>query len=234
MKRLPLLISVPHAGLRVPDEVAGLCLLSRADLIAESDEGAAEIYGPLRGQVQGLVTTPISRVVIDPNRAADDWRPGGVIRMRTFKRKPVWGVKPEAALVDRLIDRYWRPYHRALTRRAEGARLGIDCHVMSAVGPSTAGDAGQPRPLVCLGVADGTCPRDWTRAVVVCLERAFDAEVSINIPFRGGYITRSRPGGIPWVQLELSASDWLSTAEKAARVHAALEAFGTGLESGTM
>jgi formiminoglutamase len=225
VNRLPLLVSIPHAGLRIPAEAAGLCLLSRAELIADSDEGAAEIYGPLRAIGLGLVTTPISRTVVDTNRASDDRRPNGVIKIRTFQRKRVWHSQPSVQLADQLIARYWRPYHRALERLAEKARLGLDCHVMSAVGPPTAGDAGQARPRICLGVADGTCPIDWSDRLAACLERSFDAEVVVNVPFPGGYIIRSRPGGIAWVQLELSSSDWLTTAQKSERVQAALEAF---------
>jgi len=225
VKRLPLLISVPHAGLRIPEEAAALCLLSRAELVGDSDEGAAEIYGPLRTRALGLVTTPISRTIVDANRAADDKRPGGVIKTRTFRRRRVWRSRPSPQFARQLVERYWRPYHRALASLAAGASLGVDCHVMSAFGPPTAGDAGRTRPLVCLGTADGTCPPEWTRILVGCLERAFEAEVSLNAPFPGGYIVRSRPGRIPWVQLELSAAAWLTAAQKAERVLLALDAF---------
>jgi N-formylglutamate deformylase len=225
MRRLPLLISVPHAGTRVPPEVEALCLLSPAQIEKDSDEGAGPIYHPLRKQVTALVTTPIARTVVDVNRSAGDRKPSGVIKSRTFEREKVWRSPLDETLVNRLIQRYYRPYHRALQHLAQKARLGVDCHVMSAYGPPTAADAGIERPRVCLGIADGTCPAKWADALTVFLGDAFESEVSINVPFRGGHITRSRPGDIPWVQLELSASAWLSTGEKNRRVREALEAF---------
>ncbi|RMF80545.1 MAG: N-formylglutamate amidohydrolase, partial [Planctomycetota bacterium] len=41
---LPLLLSVPHAGLTVPPEAAPFCILKREDVERDSDEGAREIY----------------------------------------------------------------------------------------------------------------------------------------------------------------------------------------------
>lgn len=45
---------------------------------------------------------------------------------------------------------------------------------------------------------------------------------TINHPFPGGYLTRSQPGGIPWVQLELNAGSFMSTEQKTQAFEAAL------------
>jgi formiminoglutamase len=41
--KLPILISVPHAGLEIPEEVRDKCILKTQDLIEDSDIGALEI-----------------------------------------------------------------------------------------------------------------------------------------------------------------------------------------------
>ena len=41
---LPLLLSVPHAGLGVPESVRELCTLSPEDIARDGDEGARQIY----------------------------------------------------------------------------------------------------------------------------------------------------------------------------------------------
>jgi len=69
---LPLLLSIPHAGLLIPTEVKDSCILSMEDIIEDSDEGAAEIYLPLQKEVSALVTTDVARAVLDINRAEDD------------------------------------------------------------------------------------------------------------------------------------------------------------------
>ena len=38
---LPLLLSVPHAGLTVPSQVENLCLLTKKEIVEDGDEGAA-------------------------------------------------------------------------------------------------------------------------------------------------------------------------------------------------
>ena len=55
-----------------------------------------------------------------------------------------------------------------------------------------------------------------------CLDAAFGSRVSINWPYRGGYVIRSHAGELPWMQVEISRSEWLSEAEKRDRFERAL------------
>jgi N-formylglutamate amidohydrolase len=41
-----------------------------------------------------------------------------------------------------LIEKYHRPYHQKLTRFAEQAILGVDCHTMAEKGPPVGPDSG--------------------------------------------------------------------------------------------
>ena len=77
---LPFLVSVPHAGLSVPPEVEGLCILEEQDIIEDGDEGAAEIYYPLKDQVTAFVFTDIARAIVDMNRREDDRTKDGVVK----------------------------------------------------------------------------------------------------------------------------------------------------------
>ena len=73
---LPLLISVPHAGLRVPPEAERFCKLTETEIAKDGDEGAAEIY-TIESEVECYVTTDIARAIVDLNRAEDDRRKDG-------------------------------------------------------------------------------------------------------------------------------------------------------------
>ena len=75
---LPLLLSVPHAGLRIPDEALDLCVLGEEDIRRDGDEGAAEIYLPLKKDVAALITTDVARANVDLNRSEKDRRRDGV------------------------------------------------------------------------------------------------------------------------------------------------------------
>jgi N-formylglutamate deformylase len=223
MAKLPLLVSIPHGGLTVPEEVADLNLLTPAQIAADGDEGAADIYAELAPHVAHLVRTDVGRAFVDLNRAEDDLRKDGVIKTHTCWDEPVYREPPSAETVEALLARWHRPYHQRLSELAgSGVVLGVDCHTMAAVGPPVAPDTGRPRPQVCIGDGDGACPRDWADGLLDCFRRHFTGEVTLNRPFSGGYIVREHASELPWVMIELSRAPFLSNAEKGRRVLAAL------------
>jgi N-formylglutamate amidohydrolase len=221
---LPLLLSVPHAGLRIPHEVADLCVLQEAETIADGDEGAGEIYFPLRDTVSGFVTTDIARAIVDQNRAPDDFRKDGVIKTHTCWDVPVYRESLPGDVAQRLIERYHRPYHARVRKLAKaGVILGVDGHTMAAVGPPVGPDTGKERPAVCLSDVMGDCPREWTESMLECFREAFAPHpVTLNEPFTGGYITRIHSAELPFVQVELSRAPYLGNPEKSRRVLGAL------------
>jgi formiminoglutamase len=221
--KLPLLISVPHSGLLVPEEVSSLCVLSEEEISKDGDEGAAEIYSGLQEHAAAFVTTDIARAIVDLNRAEDDFRPDGVIKIHTCYNVPVYSKFPDDKLCEKLLARYYRPYHARLSEKAQaGTILGIDCHTMAAYGPPVGPDPGQERPLVCLSNADTACPEEWLHSLAACFSETFQTEVSINTPFRGGYITHHHARELPWVQLELSRTSKVSLVKKRDAVRQAL------------
>ena len=223
MMTLPLLISLPHAGLNIPPEVSSLCILTEEQIHEGSDAGALEIYSNLKKHVSAFVTTDIAQAIVDLNRAEDDFSPDGVIKTHTCYNVPVYSRFPDKDLCRILLNRYYRPYHRKLTEAAKsGPILGIDCHTMAAYGPPVGPDPGMERPLVCLGNADSTCPQSWLESLAICLSDEFQEEVAINTPFPGGHIIRHHSRELPWVQLELSRTTKVSIEKKRDAVRQAL------------
>jgi len=221
--RLPFLVSVPHAGLEVPPEVADRTVLDPPDIARDGDEEAGDIYLPLQDHVRSLVTTSVARAFVDVNRPEDDRGPDGVVKTVTVWQEPVYdGALPED-LVQRLIRLYHRPYHDRLTDLADsGVVLGLDCHTMAADAPPIARRPGQPRPDLCLSNADGTCPPRLLQHAADRLEDAFATRVALNDPFQGGYIVRAHARELPWLQLEIKRGTFATVAEKRDRVLAAL------------
>ncbi len=218
---LPLLISVPHAGLKVPPEVEELCTLTREQIAQDGDEGASEIYS-IRKEVAAFVTTDIARAIVDLNRSENDRRADGVVKTHTIWNVPVYSGPISEELVKTLLAKYHRPYHNRLSMLAEDIRLGVDCHTMAAVGPPIGPDAGEKRPLICLSNAEGTCPDVWLNQLTACFENAFQVEVSRNFPFKGGHIIRSHAHEIPWVQVEVSRAPFLGDQQKRSCIFKAL------------
>lgn len=225
--KLPILLSVPHAGLRVPPQVQAVCRLSPEEIAADGDEGAAEIYA-LADEVERFVTTDVARAIVDLNRAPDDRRADGVVKTHTCWNVPVYDPTPSEETFAELLARYYHPYHAELTAAASGGYLlAVDCHTMAAFGPPIAPDPGVQRPHVCLGDVHGqTLPAGWMDRLVACFAEAFGCEIAVNQPFAGGYITRTHGTEMPWVQLELSRGPFATNAEKRERVLDALSRFG--------
>lgn len=223
--KLPILVSIPHAGTRVPDQVKSIARIAAEDVIKDGDEQAAEIYLPLCDHVVHVVTTDIARAFVDLNRAPDDFRKDGVIKTHTCWDVPVYVSTPDAEVVARLLECYYYPYHEKLRELALAGdvRVGVDCHTMAAVGPPVAPDPGQHRPVACVSDADGTCDRGWTQELATKLAEFLGGEVRINDPFKGGYITRAHAAELPWLQLEVSRGDFLSAKEKAIAIRMALD-----------
>ena len=220
--KLPIALSVPHAGLSVPEELAGNCLLTEQEIVADGDEGSRAIY-QLADEVRVFVTTEIARAVLDMNRARDDRRKDGVVKTHTCWDVPIWREPLTEPQVQTLFSAHHTPYHGALTRAAgSGVILGVDCHTMASEGPPVGPDPGRVRPSACLSNGDGTCPREWIEALAGFLETTLQAEVRINDPFRGGHITRTHAAEMPWVQLELSRGPFLPLRDKRNAVLTAL------------
>lgn len=226
--KLPFLLSVPHAGLEVPDEVAKYNGLTPEQIVHDGDEGASVIYD-LSSEVEAYVTTNVARAYIDMNRAPDDIRKDGVVKTHTCWDEPIWHRPPPQNTLRSLVLRYHKPYHDRLTQLADVGWIGVDCHTMAAAGPPIGPDPGVTRPLACIGIGDGTCPREWAELLATEFRTHLGDPVEINQPFRGGHIIRAHATEKPWLMIELSRTPALSNAQKKAGVLAALRGWAKSL-----
>ena len=216
---LPLLISVPHDGTHVPDDIASR-LTASARRVPDTDWHIARLYYFAREMGASMIVPTHSRYVIDLNRGEDDvlLYPGqnttGLCPLVQFSGEPVYqpGGEPDEAEVRERIETYWRPYHDAL--RTEIARLRErHGHVVLWEGHSIKGDGlpflfeGQ-LPDLNLGTANGvSCLPETQARIESVLAGQNDYDFVSNARFKGGYITRhyGRPAeGVEAIQLETS------------------------------
>ena len=217
----PLLISVPHDGRRIP---TGLIerMTPEGLSIPDTDWHVARLYRLAADLGAGMLVARWSRYVVDLNRNPDGSAlyPGasetGICPISTFANAPIYveGGEPGAAEITERVQRYWRPYHRALEaelkrlRALHGYALLWDAHsIRSRVPRFFTGEL----PDYNLGTADGdSCPEAVTRAVAAGVPDS--CSVVINGRFKGGHITRhyGNPAQrVLAVQLELSQSVYL-------------------------
>ena len=235
---LPFIVSIPHGGLTVPPEVADRCALTDEEIFDESDAYSLELYG-VSDIVLGEVTQEVARAIVDLNRPPEELPPeaeDGAVKALTSFNRPVWrpDATPDRDLQKTLLERHYHSYHRELGALLEAhrgeVRLLIDCHTMSSVGPPAAMDAGEPRPLICLGNlgseegAAGRSGRTSLPEPLILRLRDIMAEVfssdpvaagdeeliALNRPFVGGHITSHYSSkGFRVVQIELSKALYL-------------------------
>ncbi|MDD1645338.1 MAG: N-formylglutamate amidohydrolase [Methanomicrobiales archaeon] len=225
MNCLPFLISIPHGGVEVPEEVRDRVVLSANEIRYYSDPDTILLFD-LSGRVDTLVSTSISRQVVDLNRPPyhlPPAHPDGVVKTRTVDGRAVYrqGMFPDPPLIHRMLLRHYFPFHDGIDRTIDSGRIriGIDCHTMLPVGPASQRDAGKERPLICLsnnGDAAGnplpgkltTCPPAWLQSLSRECVREFPGPgaVRLNDPFAGGFVSLMHfwRRGIPWIQIEVN------------------------------
>ena len=241
---VPLLVSLPHDGTFVPDDIA-MRLTPDARRVPDTDWHVARLHGFARELGASLLVPTHSRYVVDLNRAEDDTSlyPGqnttGLCPVRGFDGRPLYldGQEPTPDDVRRRVDAYWRPYHAALAGELERLRAEHG-RVVLWEGHSIRGELpwlfpGR-LPDLNLGTAGGaSCSPELAERLALVLARQDGYDWVANGRFKGGHITRhyGRPElGIDAVQMEIaqrtymdeSSFDWQP--EKAAALQPVLRA----------
>ncbi|WP_248917766.1 N-formylglutamate deformylase [Pseudomonas entomophila] len=224
--RLPLLISMPHAGLNLTAAVRD-GLVEPARSLPDTDWHIPRLYDFAREMGASVVAAEYSRFVIDLNRPDDD-KPlyvgatTGLYPATLFDGEPLFkeGQVPTVDERATYLEQIWRPYHDTI--RGELARLRDE------YGYALLWDAHSIRSLIPhlfdgklpdfnLGTFNGaSCdPQLAERLQGVCAEFAGYTHV-LNGRFKGGHITRHY--GDPAshthaVQLELAQSTYMEEVE---------------------
>ena len=198
---IPLLVSMPHVGVDIPDEIAAR-MTRQALQKADTDWHLRELHGYLRQMDASVLSARWSRYVIDLNRPREDTNlyPGqdttGLLPMDTFQREPLYlpGQEPDLQDRQRRVQRYWAPYHLQLRQeldrllRVHGAVVLWEAHSIASHVPRFFDGK---LPDLNFGTADGaSCDPGLTSAVVGMARTQEQFTVALNGRFKGGHITR--------------------------------------------
>ena len=220
----PLLISLPHDGSFIPEEIAAR-LQPPSRRSPDTDWHVGRLYEPLAQKLGASVLRPTaSRYVIDLNRPADGHplypgqRETGLVSTIGFDGMPLYldGEAPDEAEVQQRINEFWKPYHLALAQ--EIARL-LDEHGRVVLWEGHSIRSRVPLlfegqlPDFNLGTAAGaSCDGALQWRLETCLQSQSRFSFAINGRFKGGYITRqygAPESGVQAVQLELAQINYM-------------------------
>jgi N-formylglutamate deformylase len=221
----PLLISLPHDGIHIPEDIAAR-MHPAARRSPDTDWHVARLYAPLAQALGASLLQPVaSRYVVDLNRPADGHalypgrRETGLVSTIGFDGEPLYlapGGEPDAAEVQRRVNDFWRPYHAALQQ--ELARLrALHGRVVLWEGHSIRSRVPMlfegRLPDMNLGTADGaSCSPTLQQRLEAVLHTQERFDFVVNGRFKGGFITRQygRPDeGVDAVQLELAQCNYM-------------------------
>jgi N-formylglutamate deformylase len=220
----PLLLSIPHCGTALPDDIAARMTPAGLQL-ADTDWHVDTLYEFAAALGAGVIRSRYSRYVVDLNRPPDDSNlyPGanstGLCPTSSFAEQPMYreGCEPDEKEIAGRLDRYWRPYHEKLQselaglRERHGAALLFEAHsIRSRVPRLFEGRL----PDLNIGTAAGTsCAAGLLAEVKAVLSGQTRYSHIVDGRFKGGYITSAygRPrDGVHALQLELTQCNYMA------------------------
>ncbi|MGS0743581.1 N-formylglutamate deformylase [Glaciimonas sp. GG7] len=221
--RLPLLVSMPHAGEHIPPDIAAE-MTPAALALADTDWHLPVLYNFLKEMGASILIATHSRYVIDLNRPQDDVNlyPGldttGLCPVDTFHKEPLYqqNAQPNAEEIQRRVALYWQPYHAQLAQELQrmrdehGIAMLWDAHSIASVVPRFFEGR---LPDLNLGTASGTsCAPALAEQLRAVAASANGYSHALNGRFKGGHITRyyGQPDQhIHAVQLELAQCTYM-------------------------
>jgi N-formylglutamate amidohydrolase len=230
----PIILSVPHAGRKYPDDIDRLIRPSTSRLSTLEDRYADLLIQSAAAAGFSTIVAKTPRLWIDLNRSELDVDPDmiatpialrqpmsskargglGLIPRRTPALGDLWiGRLTEADLVER-INVHHRPYHAALQAMIEAAtaRFGstilLDIHSMPPLPP----ERGRIQPKIVVGDRFGRSADHWVsdRAHEVFADHGY--RTAANAPYAGGHILErhaSPQNGVHAIQIEIDRSLYL-------------------------
>jgi N-formylglutamate deformylase len=221
--RLPLVVSLPHVGIELPDDQRWR-YVERAFELEDTDWHLEKLYGFVRELGVSLIVPRYSRYLIDLNRPFEDvpMYPGmnntGLCPTRFFSGDPLYrdGSAPDPTEIARRIQSYWEPYHDAL--RAELDRLrGMHGHAILFDGHSIQSEVPWlfegKLPDLNLGTAGGaSCAASLRSALAQVLASQGGFTQVVDGRFKGGHTSRhygDPDHGVHAIQLEMCWSCYM-------------------------
>ena len=208
---IPVIASVPHAGLYVPPEIDRLFEEQHRRWLRNTDWYLPQLYSFLPELGVTIVEATHSRYVVDLNRDPSGELYGSfaraVIAEKTADGTPVYSEPQDSRALAYRVDAYHAPYHAILrstlaeTVKRFGHALLLDLH--SFMGPI--------QNDVCIGDRWGSsCSTDVSDAFHDALN-AEGFDVVRNAPFAGGHIVRTQasPPTVEALQIELRYTTYL-------------------------
>lgn len=236
---IPLFVSIPHSGERIPPQTPWLSLLSEEILMSDVDRYVDVLYKPVLAELKIPVQlSEWHRYAVDLNRIPTDvdaasvetapkkagTHPDGYHWVMTKNEVPLMPAPMTEQTHRELTELIYEPFHAGIRNHYEFFKkekhqniFQIDAHSMPSLGTRMHKDPGQIRADVvvsdCLGKS---CHRHFKDLVIAAYASA-GFKVGYNWPYMGGRVTEQygQPmKGQQVLQVELSRALYMNEKTK--------------------
>lgn len=226
--KVPIIISVPHCGLEIADEVKGTYLESQLKSLDDADWFVHDLYNFASEMGITIIHAKYHRWLIDLNRDVKSlplYNDGrlitGLCSTTDFFGSPIYKAaqEPTQKEVKRRLETYFWPYYKKveslLAERKEefGHALLWDAHSIRKSVPTI---QKENFPDMILGNDNQTTATQSLIDVALGALKKGEFQVNHNTPFKGGHITRyfgDPNNGINALQLEMNKILYMDDSE---------------------
>lgn len=236
---VPLFVSIPHSGEKIPDQAAWLRTLPETVLMSDVDRYVDYLYEPALKALQiPFEKTEWHRYAVDLNRVPDDVDADSVVGHKNPSGKHSDGyhwvkTKNEVQLMpkpmsvemhDQLTQLIYEPFHKGLRNHYDFFKKNnhknifhIDAHSMPSLGTRMHRDPGELRAEIVVSDCGGKSCSPLFRDLVIAAYVIAGFKVGYNWPYLGGRVTEvyGHPEkGQHAIQVELNRSLYMDEATK--------------------
>jgi N-formylglutamate deformylase len=208
----PILVTIPHSGEQVPNEVKWLHGLPEAVVMCDVDRFVDRLYLPVLDQLNlARVICPWHRYVVDLNRFSSDVDQDSVHGSENISGQYTTGlhwVKTTTGiqlmkqpisqeLHQHLVKNYFEPFHLEVQNiykkwQTQGHKTiyHVDLHSMPSVGTSAHRDPGQTRAEIVVSDFNGKSCSSRMKDLVIGAFESAQFKVAYNWPYIGGRLTQ--------------------------------------------
>jgi len=221
---IPLVVSIPHTGTELPEEIAAELASDAMRELPMTDWHLGRLYDFLPELGATTLVAVHSRFIVDLNRAPQPQTlyPGrfetGLAPEQTFQGESIYARRPSAEQIEARKRAYHAPYHAQLAKLLDEARARfgsvvlVDAHSVASKASLLHGELEED---VFLGNRDGATCGAWLIDLLDERFSASDLSVARNQPYKGGYITDhyGRMDGVEAIQIEMCQRIYMNEAQ---------------------
>ena len=226
-KRVPIVVSVPHCGTLIPDDIRDTYVDKQLQCIDDTDWFVDKLYDFTPQMGITMICAKYSRWLIDLNRDHQGtalYNDGRIITELTptknFLGESLYrNQAPSHEEITRRLHEYYWPYHNKIRQLLDDLQsefsevLFFDAHSIRRMVPTI---RQQPFPDLILGNQDGKTAKSALINTALRVLKDSKYAVQHNDPFKGGALTRSfgnPSAGIHALQLEMTKINYMDDSE---------------------